>query len=109
MDKKLREICEELNISRRTIQGYEKMGLVKATSRNKYGHLLYDERGIERIRLVRFYQSIGFSLKEIVLLMDSPAAVQKVMLEEKLEELENESVRLGQLIQELKRHIQMLV
>lgn len=108
MDKKLREVCEELNISRRTVQGYEKMGLVKATGRNKYGHLLYDERGIEKIRLVRFYQSIGFPLKEILQLMDAPVAVQRAMLEDKLKELEKESVRLEQLILELKQHIQKL-
>lgn len=39
----LREICEALEVSRRAIQGYEKAGLVVATGRNKYGHLLYDE------------------------------------------------------------------
>ena len=28
--KTLREICDELNVSRRAVQGYEKMGLVAA-------------------------------------------------------------------------------
>lgn len=45
----LREICETLEVSRRAIQGYENAGLVKATGRNKYGHLLYDDKAKERI------------------------------------------------------------
>ncbi len=39
----LREICREFEISRRTVQGYEKAGLVSASGRNKYGHLQYDD------------------------------------------------------------------
>ena len=35
-----REICETLGVSRRALQGYEKAGLVTASGRNKYGHLL---------------------------------------------------------------------
>lgn len=34
----LREICETLELSRRALQGYEKVGLVTATGRNKYGN-----------------------------------------------------------------------
>lgn len=50
----LREICETLEVSRRAIQGYENAGLVKATGRNKYGHLLYDDKAKERIMLKMF-------------------------------------------------------
>ena len=39
----LRELCENVGVTRRAIQGYEKMGLVKANETNKYGHLLYGE------------------------------------------------------------------
>lgn len=60
MKQKLRQVCAELNISRRTIQGYEKEGLVSPSGKNKYGHLLYGEAERERIRLVRFYQQVGF-------------------------------------------------
>lgn len=52
----LREICETLGVSRRALQGYEKAGLVASTGRNKYGHLLYDEKARERIAEIKFYQ-----------------------------------------------------
>ena len=63
MQQKLRQVCAELKISRRTIQGYEKAGLVAPSGKNKYGHLLYGETEQERIRLIRFYQLLGFQLR----------------------------------------------
>lgn len=60
----LREICETLEVSRRAIQGYENAGLVKATGRNKYGHLLYDDKAKERIA-IRKMQLYGHMKKRI--------------------------------------------
>lgn len=68
----LREICETLGVSRRALQGYEKAGLVTATGRNKYGHLLYDNAAETRIAQIKFYQQLGFSIKEITVIIDAP-------------------------------------
>lgn len=48
-----REICETLGVSRRALQGYEKAGLVTASGRNKYGHLLYDKDAEMRIAQIK--------------------------------------------------------
>ena len=32
----LREVCDLLGVSRRAVQGYEKVGLVEPSGRNKY-------------------------------------------------------------------------
>ena len=61
----LKEICVELKISRRTVQWYENKGLIKPTSKNKYGYLLFDDEAIARIALIRFGQSIGLTINEI--------------------------------------------
>lgn len=65
----LREVCEVLDISRRTIQGYEELGLLVPSGKNERGWLLYDEACQERIKLLRFYQNAGFRVKEIKLLL----------------------------------------
>ena len=108
MKQKLRQVCAELNISRRTIQGYEKEGLVSPSGKNKYGHLLYGEAERERIRLVRFYQQVGFSLKEIKALMEAPVPIRKAALERKEGELESECLRLQELIRQVKEYIAVL-
>ena len=67
----LREVCEVLGISRRTIQGYEELGLLVPSGKNERGWLLYDEACQERIKLLRFYQNAGFQGKEIIVLLAS--------------------------------------
>ena len=108
MKQKLRQVCAELNISRRTIQGYEKEGLVSPSGKNKYGHLLYGEAERERIRLVRFYQQVGFPLKEIKALMEAPVPIRKAALERKEGELESECLRLQELSRQVKEYIAVL-
>lgn len=105
---KLREICETLGISRRALQGYEKAGLVSATGRNKYGHLLYDEIAKLRISKIRFYQQLGFSLKEISSIIDAPDIVVKEVLEKQVEKLKTERRETDKLIEKANQIIAAL-
>ena len=98
-DKTLREVCEALHISRRTIQGYEEAGLIRATGKNKYGYLLYNEEVQRRIADVRFYQELGFTRKEIreILSMSRPGRREK--LQKRIDELETENKRMRELME----------
>ena len=71
--KTLSEVCSVLEVSRRAVQGYENAGLVSATGKNKYGHLLYDEEAQWRIKQIRLLQQLGFRVKEIKDIIDAPA------------------------------------
>lgn len=108
MQQTLRQMCAQLKVSRRTIQGYEKAGLVTPSGRNKYGYLLYGETERERIRLIRFYQQLGFPLKEIKSLLDAPDSAKKMTLQSQIEKLEAEHKRLQELIQQAKEYIAAL-
>ena len=81
----LREVCEAEGVTRRAIQGYEQAGLVTPTGRNERGHLLYDQLEQEKIRQIKFFQEMGFSIKEIRELSEAPANVVKEMIEERIE------------------------
>ena len=85
--KTLREICDELNVSRRAVQGYEKMGLVSASDRTERGYLLYDLNTYERIKRVKFYQELGYSLKQIKDIIDLPRDRLVVLLHERIDKL----------------------
>ena len=108
MEQTLRQVCTELNVSRRTIQGYEKAGLVAPFGRNKYGHLLYGKLEQERIQLIRFYQQMGFSLKEIKNLLEAPDSVKKTVLQAQVKKLEAEHTRLLDVIRQAKEYIAAL-
>ena len=93
-------MCELLNISRRSIQCYEKAGLMTPTTKNKYGHLLYDESAFHRAEMIRFLQQLGFKLREVKEIIDAPDDVIKEALEKRVDELEHEKVKMDQIMQE---------
>ena len=104
----LREICETLEVSRRAVQDYEKAGLVSASARNKYGHLLYDKNAEERIAQIKFYQQLGFSLKEITAIIDAPNTVIKSALEIQVQKLQKEKMETDALIEKANQIISYL-
>lgn len=101
----LREVCKAAGVTRRAVQGYEKIGIVKAAGKNKYGYLLYDEVMIERIRMIRQYQDFGFSVKEIKALLEASDEMylkmmteQVAFMKERYQELEKNIERAENLI-----------
>lgn len=95
----LREVCTKYNVSRRAVQGYEKAGIVKATGKNKMGHLLYDIAAQERIGRIHMYQEIGFSIREIKDMVDAPKTSMIPILENQMEKLKRERGRIEKQIE----------
>ncbi len=106
--KLLKEVCAELGVSRRAVQGYEAAGLVKATRKNKYGYLMYNQHAQERIELIKFFQELGFSIREISELIDAPREVLKLKLEEQVLKLAEELDRKALTIQKARALIEEL-
>ena len=104
----LRQLYEKTGIPRRAIQGYEKMGLVRASGRNERGHLLYDTAAMERINEIRQYQRFGFRLREICALIDAPGTVKKKALESQLELMLENRAQLNQDVKRIRKIIDAL-
>lgn len=103
----LKEVCNHVGVTRRAVQGYEKAGLVRAIEKNKYGHLLYDEAAIERIREIKQYQDFGFTVKEIKVLLNASREEYLEMMEERLEGMRMEMERMQENVGKLVRLIAM--
>ncbi len=97
-DMTLREVCNNVNVTRRAIQGYEKAGLVSASRKNERGYLLYDVNSQEKIRQIKLFQQLGFSIKEIKYIIDAPNKVLKEALEERVEKLQEKGKEIETLI-----------
>lgn len=91
----LREVCAKYKVSRRAVQGYEKAGMVKSIGKNKMGYLLYDAATQERIGIIRMYQEMGFSVREIKEIIDAPKISTIPILENQMKKLEIERGRIG--------------
>ncbi len=97
-DLTLREMCTAFGISRRAVQGYEKAGLVFASGKNKRGHLLYDKPAQERVKQIKLFQQMGFTIREIRELIDAPNDILKPALEKQLQNRIEEKENLDALI-----------
>lgn len=95
----LREVCSFCGVSRRAVQGYEKMGLAVPSGKTSIGYLQYDEIQQARIAEIKKWQDIGFSLKEIKELIDANPRIKKKAIELQIHKLEEEKKRIDALIQ----------
>ena len=95
----LREVCKTTGVSRRAVQGYEQAGLVTPTGRNERGYLLYNKSEQEKIRQIKFFQEMGFSIREIKELSEAPKQVVKNAIERKIDMLWQEIDRKEKIIQ----------
>ena len=103
--KTLSEVCSVLEVSRRAVQGYENAGLVSATGKNKYGHLLYDEEAQWRIKQIRLLQQLGFKVKEIKEIIDAPDEVLRKAVERQIESLKAEIEYKEEIIRQAKNMV----
>ena len=99
----LTEIDEKYGINRRTIQGYEKEGLVSSSGKNKYGYLLYDDLRIEQIRNIKKHQEFGFTLKEIKRLFRLPDVEYQEAIRGKIVDLKKAFLFLEHSVSEMKK------
>ena len=104
----LREVCNNAEVTRRAVQGYEKAGLVIAFGKNERGYLLYDMHSLERIKQIKLYQRFGFTIKEIQMLIDAPNVVLKAALEERVIWMKEEQEQFGVLIDRANELIRQL-
>lgn len=95
----LREVCKNLGVSRRAVQGYEQAGLVTPTGRNARGYLLYNQSEQEKIRRIKFFQDMGFSIKEIKEISVAPKEVVKCAMERRIDALWREIDRKENIIE----------
>ena len=95
----LKEVCKETGVTRKIVQTYENYGLVKATTKNKYGYLLYDDAAVKKIKKRRLYQRFGYRLLEIAKLEYMTVDEQVMILKEKINNMYDNQSETAELIE----------
>lgn len=100
--KKLKQVEQEVGLSRRQIQNLEKDGLAikpKDENKDKHGYLQYDEPEIIRLWQIRLFKELGYSKKTMRSIFDNPEFDMQKSLEGQIEKLLQKRQRLDALIE----------
>jgi len=96
--RSIKEVSELSGVSRRTLQYYDRIGLLKPTSVTQAGYRLYDDEAIETLQQILLYRELQFPLKDIRRIMQSSDFDRNRALEEQIELLTMKKEHLDNLI-----------
>lgn len=105
--KTVNEVSKLTGVSIRTLQYYDKIGLLHPTEYTQSGYRLYDDTALEALQQILLFRELEFSLKEIKRIISSPDFDRNKALEQQIELLTLKKEHLDNLI-DLARGIKML-
>lgn len=96
--KMLSEVSKIVRITRRTLQEYDRIGLVKPSAKTEQGYWLYDDAAIQKLMLIRVYLEVGYTRAEVRRLLDSPMRDVQEELDSIVKTLEEKRKRIDGMI-----------
>ncbi len=72
--KTLRKVCEMVGTTRKTLRGYDEVGLLHPTAKTENGYWLYDDEAISRLRFIQIFADAGYERSTIKEILENPAA-----------------------------------
>lgn len=100
------EVSKLTGVSIRTLQYYDKIGLLKPTEYTESGYRLYDDTALEALQQILLFRELEFPLKEINKIISTPDFNKNVALEQQITLLTMKKERLEKLI-DFAREIQL--
>ena len=105
---KVKEFAELAGVTVRTLQFYDKSGLLKPSQYTETKHRRYRQEDLLRLQQILTLKYIGFSLEEIQLLLNSPNYDVKTSLQLQREALDQRAVQLQKASWALQQTLQLL-
>ena len=104
--KSVSKVTQLTGISARTLQYYDKIGLLKPSNYTTAGYRLYDDEALQKLQQILFFKELGFKLQEISDFISHPD-FDKIAVFKKQKELlllkRNRTDRLIQLLERLEK------
>lgn len=79
------EVSKLTGVSVRTLQYYDKIGLLPATAYTQAGYRQYDDTAIEKLQQILLFRELEFPLKDIKKIISSPDFDKSKALEQQIE------------------------
>jgi DNA-binding transcriptional MerR regulator len=100
--KTISEVCQLLGITRKTLRGYDDIGLLHPTTTTESGYWLYDDSAIQTLLVIQILIEAGYSRKDIKGLLETPQIDIEKEFDSILETLEAKRKRIDGMINSLK-------
>lgn len=104
--KTISQVAELTNVSTRTLQYYDEIGLLKPSKLTQSGYRLYNDEALQKLQQILFFKELGFKLKDISEILQKPD-FDKIAAFKKQKELlllkRNRTDRLIQLLDRLEK------
>ena len=78
------EVSKLAGVSIRTLQYYDKIGLLKPTQYTESGYRLYDDTALETLQQILLFRELEFPLKEIRAILSRPDFDRNLALEQQI-------------------------
>lgn len=82
--KTVHEVSKLAGVSIRTLQYYDKIGLLHPAKYTESGYRLYDDTALEKLQQILLFRELEFSLKDIKAIMDNPNFDRRKALEQQI-------------------------
>lgn len=92
------EVSKLTGVSVRTLQYYDKIGLLQPSGHTQSGYRLYDEANLEKLQQILLFRELEFSLKEIKTIIVAPDFDKDKALEQQIKMLTLKREHLDNLI-----------
>src|SRR5690625_2714744 len=103
---KVKEVAELVGISVRTLHHYDEIGLLIPSETTDVGYRIYSDENLETLQQILFFKELGFPLKKIKEIIDSPSFERQEALELQHKMLLEKRCRLDKMIGTLEKTIQ---
>ena len=98
MPMTVHEVSALTGVTIRTLQYYDRIGLLKPAAYSEAGYRLYDQASLDRLQQIMLFRELEFSLKDIRRILESPDYDRSKALEQQIELLKLKKEHLENLI-----------
>ncbi|WP_026652173.1 MerR family transcriptional regulator [Butyrivibrio proteoclasticus] len=92
------EVSKLAGVSIRTLQYYDKIGLLRPAKYTEAGYRLYDDAELEKLQQIMFFKELEFPLKDIKAIVNSSGFDKQKALSQQIEMLELKKEHIENLI-----------
>lgn len=105
MEMKVKEVADLVGVSVRTLHHYDQIGLFSPKKTSESGYRIYREEDLEKLQQILFFKELGFSLKNIKMIINSPSFNQKEALVLQREMLNEKRSKIDKMIETIDKTI----